>query len=812
MHNRSMKNDNNEQIETLKKRGLLLINDHRLEEAKALFEEISSLYPEDAEAWYLLSNINGRLGNIDEAGDCCRRTLAIQPGHSAAHVNFGNVLHSQGRLDAAADSYQLAIHHNPNLSVAYVNLGNLRMQQKEHEKAVNNYRQAIHLTPNVASLRYSLGIALSKLGRHEEAMESFQEAVRLKPDYVNAYNNMGNILLRRGNQDEAIAAFQQALSCEPGSPAIHNNLGAVYLELQMFDEALACFQRALEIDPCCIAALNNLAKACRFLDRYDSYVKHYRKAVDLMPDPAEARIVFARHLKYMTFFGYSPWLENELIKCLSMDGIIHNTLLLFTTGCLKDKYDIRQPAEYDDNAIKTLICKICSDALFMMFLKRTTNADADLEILLTRIRRSLLIKISQENNPDPGELRLAAGIAHQCFNNEHVFALDDHERRQVAILKETIEQSVPSLSSPNAELQRNLLAFGMYENFYSLSCRKEINAMPETAWTEAFRPLLKAALANPLEEEEIQKEIASIAPAKSAVSQLIQSQYEENPYPRWLSTPKVTMTNIRQFAKKTFPHLALPPAFDGPIRILIAGCGTGEHPIQAALGYDNAEVLAVDISKSSLAYGIRMARESGVHNIQFMQADILELSNLDSRFHMIECIGVLHHMEDPLQGWKILSNLLVEDGIMSIGLYSEKGRRDIVTARKIISDKKTAPDKTGIRDFRTRVINREFGDQLHDDLCNTYDFYSISGCRDLLFNFVEHRFTIPRIATIIDDLDLKFIGFGFETDQIHNLYRDRFPQDKEMTNLSFWDLLEEEHPNIFGRMYQFWCQMNRKAA
>jgi Flp pilus assembly protein TadD len=64
-----MTNEHNEKNEALRKQGLSLMNSNRLEEAKGLFAQICELDPEDAEAWYMLSNLNGMLGNIDEAGE-----------------------------------------------------------------------------------------------------------------------------------------------------------------------------------------------------------------------------------------------------------------------------------------------------------------------------------------------------------------------------------------------------------------------------------------------------------------------------------------------------------------------------------------------------------------------------------------------------------------------------------------------------------------------------------------------------------------------------------------------------------------------
>ena len=39
-----------------------------------------------------------------------------------------------------------------------------------------------------------------------------------------------------------------------------------------------------------------------------------------------------------------------------------------------------------------------------------------------------------------------------------------------------------------------------------------------------------------------------------------------------------------------------------------------------------------------------------------MQADILDLAKLNKRFDIIESVGVLHHMENPMAGWKVLTD------------------------------------------------------------------------------------------------------------------------------------------------------------
>ena len=119
--------------------------------------------------------------------------------------------------------------------------------------------------------------------------------------------------------------------------------------------------------------------------------------------------------------------------------------------------------------------------------------------------------------------------------------------------------------------------------------------------------------------------------------------------------------------------------------ILIAGCGTGQHSIGTASRFSNCHVTAVDLSLASLAYATRKTNELKLGNLKYLQADILHLHQMGKEFDIIESAGVLHHMDEPMAGWKVIVDLLKPGGLMKIGLYSELARHHIVRVRKEIT-------------------------------------------------------------------------------------------------------------------------------
>jgi SAM-dependent methyltransferase len=213
--------------------------------------------------------------------------------------------------------------------------------------------------------------------------------------------------------------------------------------------------------------------------------------------------------------------------------------------------------------------------------------------------------------------------------------------------------------------------------------------------------------------------------------------------------------------------------------------------------------LAVDLSLASLAYAARMTERLGISNITYRQADILKLGNLDRRFTVVESVGVLHHLDDPMTGWRILVDLLESDGLMKIALYSEKARSSVRAAREFAKSLHFPLTPEGIRSCRHAIIGLP-DDHPAKDVMTFTDFFTLDECRDLIMHVQEHQFTLPRVADCLDQLDLQFLGL--ECSRVtRDRFREMFPASGAETKLEAWNQFEETYPETFRSMYTFWC-------
>jgi 2-polyprenyl-3-methyl-5-hydroxy-6-metoxy-1,4-benzoquinol methylase len=331
------------------------------------------------------------------------------------------------------------------------------------------------------------------------------------------------------------------------------------------------------------------------------------------------------------------------------------------------------------------------------------------------------------------------------------------------------------------------------------------DALLRRTWPAPVEALLTQQIRNPAEEQRLRDTIPKLTTIDDDVSVSVQRQYEENPYPQWVkAAPASRATAIDTRLRGQFPFSNFRNLGKDTLDVLVAGCGTGQQLIDVAQRIAGARVLAIDLSMPSLCYAKRQLESLGLHDVEYGQADILKLGELHRRFDIVDCGGVLHHLGDPLAGWRVLVSLLRRDGLMRVALYSELARRHIVAARDLVAERGYGRDADGIRKFRQDVIALP-NDNLVRLVAKSPDFFSVSDCRDLVFHVQEHRFTLPQIKDFLVASNLEFLGFELDLPAL-NKYGARFPEDRARTDLDRWHAFEQANPWTFGGMYQFWVQ------
>ncbi|MBR8840637.1 MAG: class I SAM-dependent methyltransferase [Stigonema ocellatum SAG 48.90 = DSM 106950] len=201
------------------------------------------------------------------------------------------------------------------------------------------------------------------------------------------------------------------------------------------------------------------------------------------------------------------------------------------------------------------------------------------------------------------------------------------------------------------------------------------------------------------------------------------------------------------------------------IRILDAGCGTGVGTEYLVHLNPTAEVVGIDLSTGALNVAKERCQRSGANRVQFHHLSLYDVEQLPGEFDLINCVGVLHHLSEPIRGIQALAKKLIPGGLMHIFVYGELGRWEIQLMQKAIAllqgDKRgDYPDgvQVGRRIFtslpeKNRILTREkerWSLENHRDECFA----------DMYVHPQEVDYNIETLFELIKASGLDFVGFS----------------------------------------------------
>ncbi|MDP4029597.1 MAG: tetratricopeptide repeat protein [Gallionella sp.] len=697
-------------------------------------------------------------------------------------------------------------------------LGAALQLQGCHEEALLPLQKAAAMMPWDAEAHSNLGNTLWKMGQLDGAMTSYRRALKINPDFDKAHSNLGNLLRDMGRLDEAVASYRRALEIKPDNAMALNNLGSSLQNLGRLDEAVESYRRALEIDPGLGLALNNLAIVLGEQGKNGMALNTICRSLKAN-ETQEARSIFAACARRMELKLVGNDIRDLLVRALvepwgRPSYLAHACIYLIKHGTGIRKCLERVAAAWpqrlspQDLFAGDDLATVAADPLLCALLDSTPACDIELERLLTMVRHAMLETAAgaEASESDGAILNFYGALARQCFINEYVFACTDDESSRAQALRDALSAALEA-GTPVPPLWP--IAVAAYFPLHALPFADRLTGRQ---WPEAVSAVLVQQVGEPAQERQYRANMPRLTGIEDGVSLLVQGQYEENPYPRWVKAAPISQpSTIDQFLRRAFPFADFRlSGKGGDTEILVAGCGTGQQPIDLAQQFPGALVMAVDLSLTSLCYAKRKTQELGLTSIEYAQADILELGTMGRSFDMIASSGVLHHLADPLAGWRVLLSLLRPGGFMKLGFYSEVARRGIVRARSFIAGQGYGSSAEDIRRCRQDIMNLDASSDFGIAI-KSGDFFSTSACRDLLFHVQEHRMTLPGIDAFLRENGLRFLGFEHAEASAGQAYRRRFPDDRAATDLGNWEVFENENPDTFFGMYQFYVQKAEAA-
>lgn len=184
-------------------------------EARDIAEAVFREEPENMEALFVLSAVEGASGRVGEQRALLERIVKADPENAGALTGLGTLLMEANSLSAAARYFDQALALEPGNLEAMLGRARVHRLNKEPKKAEMLYNKAVTLYPGNASVWHDRARLYRGAGYPNLALEDLDKAKALAPqDYWIAIDR-GSALLDMGKKEAALEEYQRAISIDP---------------------------------------------------------------------------------------------------------------------------------------------------------------------------------------------------------------------------------------------------------------------------------------------------------------------------------------------------------------------------------------------------------------------------------------------------------------------------------------------------------------------------------------------------------------------------------------------------------------------
>lgn len=194
---------------------------------EAMWRSVIEDRPENYRAYDHLGTTLMDQNRLSEAIAAFQNALRIKPDMPVIENNLANAYARSGNLDEAIALFQHILSTDPSLPRTHLNLALALQMQGKTEEAVQHYD--VGLTPEIqeAGAWRNYALALQQVGRLADAEQALRRALQLLPNDATGYVMLGALMEKLGQRDEALLAYRQALRLNPSDANVNRRVQAL---------------------------------------------------------------------------------------------------------------------------------------------------------------------------------------------------------------------------------------------------------------------------------------------------------------------------------------------------------------------------------------------------------------------------------------------------------------------------------------------------------------------------------------------------------------------------------------------------------
>lgn len=230
--------------------------------------------------------------------------------------------------------------------------------------------------------------------------------------------------------------------------------------------------------------------------------------------------------------------------------------------------------------------------------------------------------------------------------------------------------------------------------------------------------------------------------------------YENYQFPGNRPVDKDGLILIRRFSHSLNKTKSI-----GKIRVLDAGCGTGNTSVSLAKQFSDVEFYGVDNCKASLSKANSLAKANKITNVQYRRWNLVNPLPFTFQFDIIVCLGVLHHTSNMQTVLQNLADSLSDKGELYLWIYAQTGRYKHSLNMKLLKILNNFKPKTmDSIEFANEFILNTCGGKFLKDLTGTSNTYLLQTEAAADPVWIADQFLNPHEELISMDQLLKMVN------------------------------------------------------
>jgi tetratricopeptide (TPR) repeat protein len=205
----------NEAVFELLRNGLDLFNNRKMDKAFEIFDSAIRMDPNCAEAHVVKGEALMGMFELEEAEECIRTYLRLNPGSSRAYRDLMDIYCEFGDFNNSLIYCNKLLETDGEDAFLFKRKAYFLSWLDEFDEALEFYDKAIALKPDFYDAVCDKAHMFAEYGYHQESLETYEEGIKLLPEKGEAYMGAAFAYERLGDKKKALEFLKKAHNLEP---------------------------------------------------------------------------------------------------------------------------------------------------------------------------------------------------------------------------------------------------------------------------------------------------------------------------------------------------------------------------------------------------------------------------------------------------------------------------------------------------------------------------------------------------------------------------------------------------------------------